>query len=119
MASSSASRERIVCSACKLPFYADEETCPYCGGDVAEEGESPADEGEFVFGGPGEDERPRTTCPTCGLPHYEDADGCPYCSYAGGGRATAPSASKEPASPEPSADERTSLFGRLKSALGF
>lgn len=52
-------RERIVCETCELPYYADEDACPYCGGtagaETAPEREADADD-EFVYGSedPGE-----------------------------------------------------------------
>jgi RNA polymerase subunit RPABC4/transcription elongation factor Spt4 len=110
----SAGRERTVCEACELPYYADEDECPYCG----------TEESGFVFGTVETAGRSRTTCPDCGLPRYEDADECPYCAFAASGPAVEPTR-PEPIEPESAetgartADDEDGFFGRLKRTLGF
>ena len=113
----SAGRERTVCESCELPYYADEEECPYCG----------TDQSGFVFGTAEGTDRSRTTCPDCGLPHY-DGEGCPYCAYAGSGSEPATATAAEPVEPESEprpesttdpANDEPGFFGRLKRALGF
>lgn len=47
-------RERTVCESCELPYYADGEGCPYCGGAVAAGDQDAGREGDeesgIVFG---------------------------------------------------------------------
>lgn len=117
MASRSAGRRRTVCETCELPFYADSGTCPYCGTEESA-ADTDADAGGFVFEVSETTQRTRTTCPACGLPHYDDVEACPYCERAGGTSVEADSPDG-PTESEPSADEPSGLFGRIKRALGF
>lgn len=118
MSSSPDRRQRTTCDTCDLPYYADQESCPYC--DAAGAGDPEAS--GFVFGN-GDEGADRTTCPDCGLPHYADAHGCPYCTYAGHAddeeAAPAETPRQRPTDDRAATDSPTGLFGRLKAALGF
>lgn len=142
----SASRKRIACDSCELPFYVEKGTCPYCDDAAAFDEPDPADESEFIFDAPESAGDSRTTCPDCGLPHDGDADGCPYCASSSGGgdvsseenvtegkatqatedeptRATEDEATRatESVSKEPATGDSRGggLVGRLRRALGL
>lgn len=94
---------RTTCTDCGLPYYEDQEDCPYCNragadagsgavepgsGDGTDPGtaSAPSDDGTGRSGETtaGTESRARTTCSTCGLPYSADAGDCPYCDRASG-----------------------------------